>query len=158
MPVRTDDKGHQQYAVAWVAKTSALRRDIPQSVGSSSSTSTAERWHQLRLHPRRSLRSNKSLSPEVERYRKDYCVSDAFLAQLDERAATACSTSDDQERRINYVLKTGANWAGPIRSFKLTIECGAGDRLVSFCPGRLKPTAPNALEIYRQRTSRPRAT
>ena len=26
MPVRTDDKGHQQYAVAWVAKTSALRQ------------------------------------------------------------------------------------------------------------------------------------
>ena len=26
MPVRTDDKGRQQYAVAWVAKTSALRQ------------------------------------------------------------------------------------------------------------------------------------
>ena len=52
-----------------------------------------------------------------------------------------------QERRINYVLRTGANWAGPIRSFKLTIDPGASDRLVSFCPGRLKPTAPNALEF-----------
>ena len=52
-----------------------------------------------------------------------------------------------QERRINYVLKTGANWAGPIRSFKLTIDPGASDHLVSFCPGRLKPTGPNALEF-----------
>ena len=150
MPVRTDDKGRQQYAVAWVAKTSALRQQTfpPErgvivehqyrpSVGTSSDTIL-----------RRILRSNKSLSPEVERYRKDYCVSDAFLAQLDERAGNGLLNAPMiQERRINYVLKTGANWAGPIRSFKLTIDPGAGDRLVSFCPGRLKPTAPNALEF-----------
>jgi len=150
MPVRTDDKGHQQYAVAWVAKTSAVRQQTfpPErgvivehqyrpSVGTSSDTVL-----------RRILRSNKSLSPEVERYRKDYCVSDAFLAHLDERAGNGpLNAPMIQERRINYVLKTGANWAGPIRSFKLTIDPGAGDRLVSFCPGRLKPTAPNALEF-----------
>src|SRR6267143_136499 len=150
MPVRTDGKNHQQYAVAWVAKTSALRQQTfpPErggivehqyrpSVGTSSDTIL-----------RRILRSNKSLSPEVERYRKDYCVSDAFLAQLDERAGNGALIAPMlQERRINYVLKTGANWAGPIRSFKLTIDPGAGDRLVSFCPGRLKPTAPNALEF-----------
>jgi hypothetical protein len=45
------------------------------------------------------------------------------------------------------VLRTGANWAGPIRSFKLTIDPGARDSLVSFCPGRLKPAAPNGLEF-----------
>ena len=68
--------------------------------------------------------------------------------QLDKRAGNgAPNTSMVQERRINYVLKTGANWAGPIRSFKLTIDPGASDRLVSFCPGSLKPTAPNALEF-----------
>ena len=88
MPVRTDDKGRQQYAVAWVAKTSAVRQQTfpPErgvivehqyrpSVGTSSDTIL-----------RRTFRYNKSLSAEVERYRKDYCVSDAFLAQLDERA------------------------------------------------------------------------
>src|SRR5229473_1813489 len=150
MPVRTDGKGRQQYAVAWVAKTSALRQQTfpPErgvivehqyrpSVGTSSDTIL-----------RRILRYNKSLSPEVERYRKDYCVSDAFLAQLDERAGNGVLNAPMiQERRISYVLKTGANWAGPIRSFKLTIDPGASDRLVSFCPGRLKPTAPNALEF-----------
>ena len=51
-----------------------------------------------------------------------------------------------QERRISYVLNTGANWAGPIRSFKLAIDSG-GDRLVSFCAGRLKPISPNAMEF-----------
>jgi hypothetical protein len=150
MPVRTDEKGRQQYAVAWVAKTSAVRQQTfpPErkvivehqyrpSVGTSADTIL-----------RRALRSNKSLSAEVQRYRKDYCVSDAFLAELDKRAGNGPPNAPVmQERRISYVLSTGANWAGPIRSFRLSIDPGAGDRLVSFCPGQLKPTAPNALEF-----------
>jgi hypothetical protein len=150
MPVRTDDKGRQQYELAWVVKTSAVRQQTfpPErkvivehqyrpSVGTS--PDTILRWI---------LRYNKGLSPEVERYRKEYCISDAFLAQLDKRAGNGVpNASMIGERRINYVLKTGANWAGPIRSFKLTIDPGASDRLVSFCPGQLKPTAPNALEF-----------
>ena len=150
MPAGTNDKGRQQYSVAWIAKTTAVRQQTfppdrkvivehqyRPSVGTSSDTIL-----------RRILRSNKSLSAEVQRYRKDYCVSDAFLAELDRRAGNGpLNASMIQERRINYVLKTGANWAGPIRSFKLTIDPGASDRLVSFCPGRLTPTAPNALEF-----------
>jgi hypothetical protein len=150
MPVRTDERGRQQYAVAWVAKTSAVRQQ----------TFPAERKvvveHQYRPSVgtnadtilRKMLRSNKALSAEVQRYRRDYCVSDAFLAELDKRTGSApANASMLQERRISYVLSTGANWAGPIGSFKLTIDPGASDRLVSFCPGRLKPTAPNALEF-----------
>lgn len=149
MPVRTDEKGRQQYAVAWTTKTSAVREQtfLPErkvlvehqyrpSVGTSSDTI---------LRP--GLRRNKALAAEVQRYRKDYCVSDAFLADLDKRAGNAqINTPMLQERRISYVLKTGANWAGPIRSFKLSIDPGS-DRLVSFCHGRLKPTAPDGLEF-----------
>jgi len=150
MPVRTDEKGRQQYTVAWVAKTSAVRQQ----------TFPAERKvmveHQYRPSVgtnadtilRRTLRANKALAAEVQRYRRDYCVSDAFLAELDKRVGNAPANAPImQERRISYVLSTGANWAGPIGSFKLTIDPGASDRLVSFCPGRLKPTAPNALEF-----------
>jgi hypothetical protein len=150
MPAGTDDKGHQNYAAAWVAKTSAVRQQTfpadrkvvvehryKPSVGTSSDTIL-----------RSALRRNRPLSSEVERYRKDYCISDAFLAELDKRAGDkAINAAMIQERRINYVLKTGANWAAPIGAFKLTIDPGAGDRLVSFCPGRLQPAAPNALEF-----------
>ena len=149
-PVRTSDKGRQQYAAAWVAKTSAVRQQTfpPErevivehryrpSVGTSPDTVL-----------RRDLRSNASLSSEVERYRKDYCVSDAFLAQLDKLTGDgALNAPMIAERRINYVLRTGANWAGPIRSFRLTIDPGSSDRLISFCSGRLQPTAPNAPEF-----------
>lgn len=150
MPAGTNDKGRQQYAAAWVTKTSAVRQQTfppdrkvivehqyKPSVGTS--TDTILRWI---------LRYNKSISAEVERYRKDYCISDAFLAELDKRAGNAAlNASMIQERRINYVLRTGANWAGPIRSFKLTIDPGASDRLVSFCQAGLKPTESNALEF-----------
>jgi len=150
MPVRTDDKGRRQYVAAWVAKTSAVRQQTfpPErevivehryrpSVGTSPDTIL-----------RRDLRSNASLSSEVERYRKDYCVSDAFLAQLDKLTGDgALNAPMIAERRINYVLRTGANWAGPIRSFRLTIDPGSSDRLISFCSGRLQPTAPNAPEF-----------
>jgi hypothetical protein len=149
MPAGTTEKGRQQYAAAWVAKTSAVRQQTfppdrrvvvehqyRPSVGTSSDTIL--RWV---------LRNNKSLSPEVQRYRKQYCITDAFLADLDKRAGKGqLNASMIQERRISYVLKTGANWAGPIRSFKLTIDTG-GDRLVSFCAGRLKPISSNAMEF-----------
>jgi hypothetical protein len=147
-PERTDERGRQHYAMAWVAKTSALRQQpfpagrevivehqYRPSVGISSDTIL-----------RRFLRNNTALSAEVERYRKEYCISDAFLAQLDARAGTGeFNAPMIGEQRINYVLKRGTDGAVPIGSFKLTIDPGAGDRLVSFCPGRLTPTTPGAL-------------
>jgi hypothetical protein len=150
MPAGADERGRQRYGVAWVAKTSAVRQQTFPAEGKvliehqyrpfvGTSPDTILRWI---------FRYNKSLAPEMERYRKDYCISDAFLETLDRRAGKeAANPSLIGERRINYVLKTGANWAGPIRSFKLTIDPGARDRLVSFCPGALKPTASNALEF-----------
>jgi hypothetical protein len=149
MPAGTNDKGRQQYAVAWIAKTSAVRQQTfppnqkvlvehqyHPSVGTSSDTIL-----------RSALRGSKQLVPEIERYRREYCITDAFLAELDKRAgADKSNKAMIGERRISYVLKTGANWAGPIQSFKLTVDPGA-DRLVSFCAGRLKPASANAMEF-----------
>jgi hypothetical protein len=55
------------------------------------------------------------------------------------------------------VLKTGANWAGPIRSFKLTIDPGGSDRLVSFCPGRLKASSTGGTLEYTSSDFKPDA-
>ena len=122
MPAGSDERGRQRYLPAWLLKTSALREqtfpaDRPvlvehhyrPSVGGSSDTIL-----------RKSLRQNKALASEIARYRKDYCITDAFLSDLDKRAGAAeANSANIGERRINYVLKTGANWAGPIKSFKL---------------------------------------
>lgn len=150
LPAGMSDNGRQQYAPGWIIKTSAVR----QQVFPPTTTVTVE--HQYRPSVgsspdtilRSSLRRSSALSQEVARYRKEYCVQDAFLAELDKRAGSSqANTAKLQERRISYVLKTGANWAGPIRSFKLTIDPGGSNRLVSFCPGRLKaPSTGSALE------------
>ncbi|MFB9269867.1 DUF4424 domain-containing protein [Bradyrhizobium erythrophlei] len=150
MPAGTSDNGRQRYVPGWTTKTSAVRQQVfpptrtvivehqyRPSVGSS--PDTILRW---------SLRQSSALSQEVARYRKEYCVTDALLAELDKRAGNSqANTAKLQERRISYVLRTGANWAGPIRSFRLAIDPGGSDHLVSFCPGRLKaPSTGSPLE------------
>ena len=51
------------------------------------------------------------------------------------------------EKRIAYVLTTGANWAGPIGDFHLTIDKGAPDSLVSFCADGVKKIGPTLFEV-----------
>ena len=149
LPAGTSDSGRPNYSFGWIVKTSAVRQQTfpldhsvtvehryRPSVGSSFDTIL-----------RKPLRQNKALAGEVARYRTEFCVSDSFLAAVDKLAGVNPNKSAIQERRISYVLNTGANWAAPIKNFKLTIDPGAADRLVSFCNGGLKATAPNTLEF-----------
>jgi hypothetical protein len=148
IPAGTGDNGRPFYSFGWIVKTSAVRSqtfpfDHPVSVehlykpivGSSTDTIL-----------RKPLRLSKGLAAELERYRKQYCVSDAFLAEID-RLLEDGTHKPVQERRIGYVLKTGANWSGPIKNFKLAIDPGGRNRLVSFCPGSLKPSPTQAMEF-----------
>jgi hypothetical protein len=54
-----------------------------------------------------------------------------------------------QARFIDYVLVTGANWAGPIQSFKLTVDKGAPDNLVSFCGKGVRKVSPTLFEMVK---------
>src|SRR5262249_19056779 len=92
---------------------------------------------------RQGLRQNKALEAEVNRYRTTYCIEDAFLKLLDKDAgASEPNTTKLVERRIKYVLTTGANWAGPIKDFHLVVNKGQPDRLVSFCAEGTKKISP----------------
>ena len=52
------------------------------------------------------------------------------------------------EQRIEYVLTTGGNWAlGTIGDFKLTIDKGEPDNLVSFCGENVRKTGPTTFEM-----------
>ena len=87
------------------------------------------------------------MSGEIDKYRKDYCLPDDFFAGVDKLAgADPANTAGLQERRIAYVLKTGANWAGPIKNFRLVVDKGRVDRLVSFCFDNVKKISPTAFE------------
>jgi hypothetical protein len=149
LPAGSNEKGRPLYEPGWIVKTSAVRQQTfpagrsvavehsyRPSVGGSPDTIL-----------RKALRQNKAMAKEIERYRRDYCITDGFLAELDKVAGAGQENKAAvQERRISYVLKTGANWAGPIKAFRLSVDGGKG-HLVSFCHAGLNPAPGGASEF-----------
>ncbi|MEZ5743722.1 MAG: DUF4424 family protein [Sphingomonadaceae bacterium] len=89
-------------------------------------------------------------SPEIlEAYHEAYCIDDYFLRGFDRRIQP---TKPDHivyygETWIGYVLSSGANWNGPIGDFRLVIDKGDPDNLVSFCMDGVKKIAPTQFEV-----------
>jgi hypothetical protein len=82
-------------------------------------------------------------------YERKYCMDRAFLTAI-ARARRMAGTefgSPFSEERIAYVLTTGANWAGPIREFRLTVDKGDPGNLVSFCGEGVKKVGPTRFEM-----------
>jgi hypothetical protein len=83
-------------------------------------------------------------------YRTQHCVDEPFL-----RAARAMGVRENrasgsvQEAWVSYVLKTGANWAGPIGRFRLVVDKGDPDTLVSFCGQNVTKISPTQFEMVR---------
>eukprot|EP01030_Chromulinospumella_sphaerica_P022567 gene22567-22552_t len=84
--------------------------------------------------------------------RKKYCIEPSFVAAVTRKRATAPegSMSGYTEKRIAYVLKTGANWAKPIGDFRLVIDKGAADNLVSFCATGVTKITPTRFEVVKK--------
>ncbi|MFS8036536.1 DUF4424 family protein [Xanthobacter sp. AM11] len=85
----------------------------------------------------------------MEALGRRYCLDAAAAERI--RAGLAAPRAGAEGRRmktstLEYVLRTGANWAGPIGRFRLTIEKPAADAVPALCaPGRLVPASPTAL-------------
>lgn len=82
-------------------------------------------------------------------YKAKYCI-DADFAHAVLRSAKENPDGYPQlsENRISYVLTTGGNWAsGSIGDFKLTIDKGDKDALVSFCGSGVRKTGPTTFEM-----------
>ena len=82
-------------------------------------------------------------------YRTKYCVDDAFIAGVKRRQAAlpADGSQGFTEARLSYVLHTGANWAGTIGRFRLIVDKGSPDNLVSFCGTGVTKTGPTTFEL-----------
>jgi hypothetical protein len=96
------------------------------------------------------LGSPKIDPQELSNYEKLYCVDKDFLAsakKAERLDATGFAQEPFFERRIAYVLTTGANWAGPIGDFHLTVDKGAPGSLVSFCADGVKKIGPTLFEV-----------
>ena len=145
-----NDKGMPLYDATWTLKTSVLRQQSfppgkPVTVEHRYRTSVGMSFDTIL---RQGLRQNKNLEPEVQRYKSKYCVDDNFLKLVDGlRAADRPGKPRMIERRISYVLTTGANWAGPIKDFRLVVDKGNAERIVSLCGQDIKEISATQLEL-----------
>lgn len=87
--------------------------------------------------------------PETLAQIKKYCVESDLLATLERARKTAKAEFGPpySEQRIDYVLSTGANWSGPIRDFRLVVDKGDPDSLISFCGTGVQKIGPTTFEM-----------
>ena len=83
-----------------------------------------------------------------------YCTDAAFIAALDRLNKNPRNEAGLPDRRIEYVLTTGANWAKPIGDFRLVVDKGKPGNLVSFCETGIRKISPTQFEV-RHRNWRP---
>lgn len=85
----------------------------------------------------------------------EYCGGEDAVARIrHQKEVRHAHDGDDTvlfaERRIEYILTTGANWKGPIRNFHLSILSDAPDDIVLTCVPGLKRVAPNRYELTKR--------
>lgn len=82
-----------------------------------------------------------------EKQRK-YCIDSDFVAAFDRRTAPrAGKNTHAGEVWLDYILSSGANWRGPIRDFRLVVDKGKPDNLVSFCMDGVRKISPTQFEV-----------
>lgn len=82
-------------------------------------------------------------------YLRKYCIDNDFLATIEGLRKINKSEFGPpySEQRIDYILKTGANWSGPIKHFHLVVDKGDPTSLVSFCGDGVKKISPTRFEM-----------
>jgi hypothetical protein len=87
--------------------------------------------------------------PWIIEYKQKFCIDRDFLNTIKRARATSKMDygSPFSEQRISYILKTGANWAGPIADFRLVVDKGDPKNIVSFCGKGVKKISPTQFEV-----------
>ena len=87
--------------------------------------------------------------PWYAEYKDKYCFDREFLAAVERarKAANGKFGAPFSEERIDYILKTGANWSGPIKEFRLVVDKGAAENLVTFCGEDVKKIGDTQFEM-----------
>jgi hypothetical protein len=84
----------------------------------------------------------------IATYTTKYCMGAAFIAAATKAQQRAKQSNGYvSEQRVDYILTTGANWAGPIADFTLTVDKGAPDNLISFCATGVKKLSPTQFQV-----------
>jgi hypothetical protein len=103
------------------------------SVGNSAGTSVGSREFQR--------------SEYFREYQRKYCMEPSFLRSVERTTNGSLGSSAFQEYRIEYILKTGANWSGPIKDFRVVVDKGKTTNIVSFCGDQVQKIGPTQFEM-----------
>ena len=80
-----------------------------------------------------------------------FCVDKELVAEVKRKtrpdSVEQFYNTSFSERWIEYILTTGANWAGPIRQFRLVVDKGREENLVSFCGEGVRKIGPTQFEF-----------
>jgi hypothetical protein len=90
--------------------------------------------------------------PAAEYLRK-YCTDDGFLAAVRNTLANPDEpwSAPFTESWISYILTTGGNWGGgSIERFRLVVDKGSPDNLVSFCGDDITKIGPTTFEMVKE--------
>jgi hypothetical protein len=87
---------------------------------------------------------DSSMASAVEQERKEYCVDQNFVSAVRANKAGNKFLTD----YLKYVLITGANWAGPIGDFKMTVDKGNAANMVSFCGDNVQKLGPTTFQVH----------
>jgi Domain of unknown function (DUF4424) len=139
------------YMQKWVVQTSVTRRQVFKA------GATVRVQH--RYKPLAGGSVGGGLSPE---YRKEdwakqniakFCIEESWLKSFDKQLpkhVTEQNPTGYNEIWLGYVLKSGANWKGPIKDFRLVVDKGKADSLVSFCGEGVKKISPTQFEVQKK--------
>lgn len=86
---------------------------------------------------------------DFAKVRAEHCIDDTFMKGFDKRTKGGAAQTYS-EVWIDYVLTSGANWKGPIGDFRMLIDKGNADALVSFCADGVKKVAPTVFEVAKK--------
>jgi hypothetical protein len=89
-------------------------------------------------------------SAEGRRYAARYCADQSFLTAVDRMArAQRQDYAILPEQTVGYVLTTGATWRSPIGRFRLVVDKGRPENIVSFCGEGVRRLSPTQFEMVR---------
>lgn len=101
-------------------------------------------------------KADKELREWANEYRAQYCIDDMFLAGFRKKMAAKRKEGERNgtemgmfyvENWLDYVLKSGANWRGPIKDFRMVIDKRNADNLISLCADGVQKIGPTRFEI-----------
>jgi hypothetical protein len=88
-------------------------------------------------------------SLQSQSLRRRYCMDETFMRAARGKLDAIRNSSHPylEERRISYILTTASNWAAPIKRFRLVVDKGDPEALVSFCAKGVRRLTPTRFEV-----------